>query len=189
MHFCRARELAAAPDFNHYGLRICWPAQLVRAPLFSDALASEVRPLAQLLHRRFRRHWPTHGRLRFTAGAVLHERLVRSELAERHRNVEHADAFVDWRAGADEGKTKIASRLVLGCADHIHTQCPQLAVARVIQFGNCVRASAGRSLVFGSTLATHKTRVAADISALSHAAAFADWWNALAAFAHDVASG
>src|ERR1043166_5986745 len=90
-------ELAATTNVDRHGLPVCRPAQLVRAALFSDAFAGEVRALAKFLRRGVRGYLLSHGRLYFIAGALLHKSLVGPELADCDRRVEYLHVAVDRR--------------------------------------------------------------------------------------------
>src|SRR5437016_5851239 len=85
---CGLIELAAAANVDRHGLPVCRPAQLVRAALFPDASAGEVRPLAELLRRGVRRYILSHARLHFSSRSLLHESLVGRELVDCDRRSE-----------------------------------------------------------------------------------------------------
>ncbi len=94
---CRLVELAAAANVDRHGLPVCRPAQLVRATLFPDASAGEVRPLTEFLCCGVRGYLFAHARLSFSARALLHKSLVGRELADGNRHVEYVHVAVDWR--------------------------------------------------------------------------------------------
>src|SRR5438552_10174509 len=93
----RLVELAAAANVDRHGLPVCRPAQLVRATLFPDASAGEVRPLTEFLCCGVRGYLFAHARLSFSARALLHKSLVGRELADGNRHVEYVHVAVDWR--------------------------------------------------------------------------------------------
>jgi len=94
---CGLVELAAAANVDRHGLPVCRPAQLVRATLFPDASAGEVRPLTEFLCCGVRGYLFAHARLSFSARALLHKSLVGRELADGNRHVEYVHVAVDWR--------------------------------------------------------------------------------------------
>src|SRR2546421_1217807 len=103
------RKLAPTANVHRYRLPFCRSAQLVRSSLFSHAPAGALWPLAKLLHGCVRGNWIAHADVCFVAGALLREHLVGRELAQRDRDLEHADDFVDRRAGAYARKTESES--------------------------------------------------------------------------------
>src|SRR2546425_1055591 len=98
----------------------CDDRQLVRAALFPDASAGEVRPLAEFLCRGLRRYFLSHPRLCFSSRALLHKSLVGGELANGNCHVEHVHVVVDWCADYFARQTELPGRLVLGGPDHLY---------------------------------------------------------------------
>src|SRR2546426_9789291 len=117
---CGLIELAAAANVDRHGLPVCRPAQLVRAALFPDASAGEVRPLAEFLCRGLRRYFLSHAHLCFSSRALLHKSLVGGELANGNCHVEHVHVVVDWCADYFARQTELPGRLVLGGPDHLY---------------------------------------------------------------------
>ena len=117
---CGLIELAAAANVDRHGLPVCRPAQLVRAALFPDASAGEVRPLAEFLCRGLRRYFLSHARLCFSSRALLHKSLVGRELANGNCHVEYVHVVVDRRVDNFARQTELPARLVLGGPDHLY---------------------------------------------------------------------
>src|SRR5262245_26578755 len=129
---CRPRELVAAASVDCHSLPFRGAAQLVRSALFSDAFAGTVWSLSKFLSRGVCGHRPADLRLRFVAGTLLPEGLVRCELGQRHWVVEHADDPLDRLTGPDARQTESKSRLVLGPANRVCLVRLQLAVTRAV---------------------------------------------------------
>src|SRR5207237_10924918 len=93
---CGLVELAAAANVDRHGLPVCRPAQLVRATLFPDASAGEVRQLTEFLCCGVRGYLFAHARLSFSARCLLQKSPVGREFADGNAPVEFWNGAFAW---------------------------------------------------------------------------------------------
>jgi len=146
-------QLGAATSLDRHGVSVRGTAQLVRAAVFPHALAGEVRQVAQLFRDRIRRAGSAHDQLCLAAVCLPGIQRLQRNLAQRARDLEHADARVDRRADPFAGETEtllftgVSRRLVV-----VHTGGPrarrvQLARSRFLQPRARLPSSAGGAVV------------------------------------------